>query len=252
MEEQIRSYAVDEYKKDYTENKDLGFWDGLKSGTSIAIGYIPIAVTFGLLARSYGIPNRISMFMSFSVFAGASQFIAIQLINAGSSVWEIVITTFILNFRHFLMSSSLSQKIGNVSSKSSLYLLSFGVTDETFAMASLRKEEKLNSTFIIGLNVVAFSAWNIGTWIGIFAANELPQSIRTSMGIALYVMFIALLVPSLKSSRPVLIISSTAIVLHSLLRWLPFVNSIATGWTIIIATITSAIIGAIVFPLEVS
>lgn len=239
-------------QNDYvTEKSSIQFYNGMKYGISIAIGYIPIAITFGLLAKSHNIPNYISAAMSLLVFAGASQFIAVQLISLGASSWEIILTTFILNFRHFLMSSSLSQRLPEGISKKILYILSFGITDETFAMASLRTEKKLTPYFLLGLNSIAFLSWNVGTWIGSFAANGLPQALRTSMGIALYTMFIALLVPSAKGSKQILIVSLISILLNCLISYLPILNWLSTGWAIIISTIISALIGTLLFPLEV-
>jgi 4-azaleucine resistance transporter AzlC len=252
MEQRSINLVNNKPEETSTDKKHIQFYNGMKYGTSIAIGYIPIAITFGLLAKSHNIPSYISTAMSFLVFAGASQFIAVQLISLGASSWEIIFTTFILNFRHFLMSSSLSQKLPQGISKKILYLLSFGITDETFAMASLKEEKKLNPYFILGLNSIAFISWNIGTWIGIFAANGLPQILRTSMGIALYAMFIALLVPSIKGSKQVLIVSLLSIGLNSLIHYMPLLSRLSSGWAIIISTVISALIGTILFPSEVN
>ncbi len=225
------------------------FLQGLKTGISIAIGYIPIAIAFGLLARSADIPNYVTLMMSFVIFAGASQFIGVNMIVMGISYWEIIITTFILNFRHFLMTASLSQRISNAPSKKLLALLSFGVTDETFSVASTQNERELHPYFVIGLNLIAFLSWNVGTWIGVFLAAGLPQSIQNSTGIALYAMFIGLLVPTLKKSRPALVISLIAVLIHSGLHWItPLFMELSSGWSIIITTVISAAIGVVLFP----
>ena len=125
-------------------------------------------------------------------------------------------------------------------------LLAFGVTDETFTVAALRQEAKLSRYFLLGLNTVAFLAWNAGTWIGLFFAAGLPAVLQASMGIALYAMFIGLLVPSCKRSKPVLAVALLAAVLHSLLRWLPE-TAVGGGWGIILATLVSAGCGAYFF-----
>jgi 4-azaleucine resistance transporter AzlC len=229
------------------KEKSLSFREGIKVGIPIAVGYIPIAIAFGLLAKSAGIPNSISILMSLVIFAGASQFVGVNLLTLGVAPWEIVMTTFILNLRHFLMSASLSQRIEEGASKKYLALLSFGITDETFSVASLREEDKLSPGFIFGLNLTAFTAWNIGTWIGVFLATGLPESIKTSMGIALYAMFIGLWVPSLKS-RPILTVSLLSIMFSLMLSYIPLFDGLSTGWCIIISTIISSIIGTILFP----
>lgn len=234
-------------KKGLTKEGALTFKQGIKVGIPIAVGYIPIAIAFGLLAKSADIPNSISLLMSLVIFAGASQFVGVNLLALGVAPWEIVMTTFILNLRHFLMSASLSQRVQEGTSKKYLALLSFGITDETFSVASLRKEDKLNPGFILGLNLIAFSAWNIGTWIGVFLATGLPESIKTSMGIALYAMFIGLLVPSLKS-RPILTVSLLSIMFNLILNYISLFDGLSTGWCIIISTIIASIIGTILFP----
>ena len=232
--------------------KKSTFSDGFKAGIPIALGYIPIAIAFGLLAKSAGIPDYISVMMSFFIFAGASQFVGVNLITLGAIHWEIIITTFILNSRHFLMSASISRRIEQNRSKKYLPVLAFGITDETFTVASLRKEPKLSPKFILGLNLIAFSAWNIGTWIGIFLAADLPEILKVSMGIALYAMFIGLLIPALKKSHPALLISFIAIGVHSLLHWVSLFEGLSSGVSIIIATIIAASAGAVIFPKGVS
>ena len=220
---------------------------GLKAGIPIAIGYIPIAIAFGLVAKSNNIPNHISIAMSLIVFAGASQFIAVNLLSLATGYPEIIMTTFIINLRHFLMTAALSQKLKKCLSKKYLLLLSFGVTDETFAMASLQ-EKKLAGDFILGLNLIAYLAWTGGTAIGVFLGAGLPTIIQSSMGIALYVMFIGLLVPNLKKSNSLLTVTFIAITISSTLYYLPFFKALSTGWMIIITTILASIIGAILFP----
>lgn len=223
----------------------LLFIKGAKSGLPVAIGYIPIAIAFGLLAKSLAIPNYISILMSFLIYAGASQFIGVNLLFLGASFGEIVITTFILNLRHFLMTATLSQKLEGTVSKKWRSLLAFGITDETFSVNVLQADEKLSKYFILGLNTIAFTSWNIGTLLGIFFAAGLPELVKTSMGIALYAMFIGLLIPHIKKSKPVLVVSILAIGINSLIAWLPIFSEISNGWSIIIATVVSSSIGAI-------
>lgn len=225
------------------------FKQGLQAGIPVAIGYIPIAIAFGLLAKSFNIPDPVTLLMSLVIFAGASQFIGVNLIIAGVAYWEIIITTFILNLRHFLMTASLSQRIPKWTPNRGLALLSFGVTDETFSVASTQKEETLHPSFVIGINLIAFLAWNIGTWAGVFLAVGLPESIQNSMGIALYSMFIGLLVPSLRKSNPVVVIVLIAIGINAALYWVaPYFIELSTGWMIIITTIIASTIGVMLFP----
>jgi predicted branched-subunit amino acid permease len=142
------------------------------------------------------------------------------------------------------MSSSLSQRIDYTKSKKFLSLISFGVPDETFAVASLKEESKLSPEFLFGLNFTAFFAWNFGTVLGIFLAESIPKEIQSSMGISLYVMFIGLLIPAVRRSTKVLKIVLVAVFISSALTWVPVFKFISTGWIIIITTIVASFIGA--------
>jgi len=246
------NYETMETKKQNSSHHTGEFYRGIKTAVPIAVGYIPIAITFGLVAKSSGIPDYISVLMSFMVFAGASQFVGVNLIAMGTSPWEIVFTTFILNLRHFLMTASLSLRLEPGVSKAWRSLLAFGITDETFTVASLQEDELLSKYFIIGLNLLAFLAWNAGTWVGIFLGSALSASLQASMGIALYAMFIGLLVPALKNSRSVILVVIIAIGIHSALCWIPVCAGLSTGWKIIISTITAAFAVSCIYPEGVS
>lgn len=233
-------------------NKTM-FLQGVKYGVPIALGYIPIAIAFGILTGSEGIPVITGMLLSLTVFAGASQFVAVNLMSLGAAAGEIILTTFILNFRHFLMSASLSQRLEENTSFASRSILSFGITDETFSLASVAKlkdHRKLPFPFLLGLMLISFTAWNAGTWVGLFMGNILPDILQNSMGIALYVMFIGLLIPSLKNSLPIFTVAAVAMLTHGAINFVPWIPSFSTGWNIILSTMTGAFLGTILFPKE--
>ncbi|WP_269431649.1 AzlC family ABC transporter permease [Bacillus sp. JCM 19034] len=132
-----------------------------------------------------------------------------------------------------------------------LATLAFGVTDETFSVASTQREKELQPTFLLGLNLITFSAWNVGTWIGVFLAVGLPASVQSSMGIALYSMFIGLLVPALKKGKEISIVVGIAIIVSSLFYWVvPLFINVSDGLQIIGTTVIAAAIGAFLFPKE--
>ncbi len=233
--------------------KNSLFLQGLKYGIPIALGYIPIAIAFGILTASEGIPLLTGMLMSLTVFAGASQFVAVNLMSLGAASGEIILTTFILNFRHFLMSASLSQRLKEDTSLTYRSMLSFGITDETFSLASvttLEENSKLPFPFLAGLMLISFTAWNTGTWIGLFMGNILPDILQNSMGIALYVMFIGLLVPSMKTSFPILMVAIVAMLSHSAIIFIPWIPGFSAGWNIILSTMLGAFCGTLLFPKE--
>lgn len=230
--------------------KNIKLVEGIKVGVPIAIGYIPIAITFGLISKGANMENYLTIAMSIFIFAGASQFMGVNLIAGGASALEIVLTTFILNFRHFLMSSSLSQRLEDNISKKLLSLISFGITDETFAVASMREEDKLSPWLLLGLNTIAYLSWVGGTVVGLFLGDTIPNSLKDSMGIALYVMFVGLLIPSIKGSKSITVVVLSAIGVNCAIKLIPDLSFISLGWSIIISTLIAAAVGALVFPVE--
>jgi 4-azaleucine resistance transporter AzlC len=213
------------------------FRQGVQAGMPIAIGYMPIALTFGLLAKTTGLALAEAVMMSAIVYAGASQYIALNLLAVGTGAFEIVLTTFILNIRHFLMSASLNEKAeSDVLWKKALY--AFGITDETFSVAAM-KEGMVNAPYMFGLGVMAYGSWVINSAIGYVVGASLPQSLQESMSVALYAMFIGLLVPALKKQRKTILLAGMAAVINSICT---IFLHISKGWAVVIATLAAAII----------
>lgn len=211
------------------------FLGGVKSGLGVTIGYLPIGMTYGFLARTGGLTFLETELMSLLVYAGASQFIALNLIALGASSVQIVFTVFLVNIRHFLMSTSLSEKIES-SSVLSECLFSFGITDETFAVSSIR-EGDLYPSFMFGLNLTAYIGWVGGSGVGYLLGKSLPLVLKEGMSIALYALFIGLLVPSIRKNFQVLILAGLAGAISSGLR--PLLSS---GWSIVLASSISAVV----------
>lgn len=217
------------------------WYRGMKAGIPVAVGYLPIAVTFGMLAETAGLSPWIAVAMSLFVYAGASQFVGVNMLAAGATPAAIVLTAFILNFRHFLMSSSLAQKI-NPSLKGRVKALTaFGITDETFAVASLHESARsLSVPFLLGLNGIAYLSWNFGTWAGLLLSSGLPELVKSSMGISLYVMFLALLVPGVRKSHPALGVAVLAGLAQCAFTFAPLFAPLSGSWKVILSTILAA------------
>lgn len=214
------------------------FRNGFRDGISIGIGYLPIALTFGLLAKSTGLSILETTMMSLLVFAGAAQYISLNLIMLGTGPLAIIFTTFIVNIRHLLMCASLNEKVEKEHPFiKSLY--AFGVTDETFSVAAT-KEGNVSTSYMFGLIIISYSSWVINSTLGHLIGASLPQVLQESMGIALYAMFVGLLVPSLKKHRKYVFLAGIAAILNCILSavfppdW--------TGWAIIISTMSSALL----------
>jgi 4-azaleucine resistance transporter AzlC len=223
------------------------FLKGFKQGLPITLGYIPVAFTFGLMAVNGGIPAWMATLISFTNLTSAGQFVGIDLIISNASLFEIGLSTFVINIRYMLMSLSLSQRISPNMSLLKRCIMAFGITDEIFAVASLEKKE-ITFSYMMGLTICPYLGWGVGTAIGAMITSILPKTLQSSMGIALYAMFIALIVPSTKKSKPALIVTITAVAISSIFKFVPFMKLISGGWSIIIATVIAAAIGAVLFP----
>jgi len=215
--------------------------DGLYAGFPVLVGYFPIAVTFGLLAKSVNISLIESFCFSAFVFAGASQFVGLNMFYAGIGAGEITLTVFLLNFRHFLMSATLASK--TYLNKFLVPVISFGVTDETFAVAAMKKGE-LSEGYLIALNFTAYTGWVTGTVAGYAAGDFLPADIQASISICLYAMFVAILIPAVKKSFTAGVIALIAGILNSILGYTGYISS---GWNIVISILAASTAGMFLF-----
>jgi len=225
------------------------FTYGLKRGLPIALGYIPVSFTFGLMAVNGGLPVWLVIFISLSNLTSAGQFAGTNLMIAGSGYLEITLTTFVINIRYMLMSLSLSQKIKENIPIWQRLIFGFGITDETFLIASV-EPGKLSTSFLVGLMTGPIVGWTFGTALGAMICSTLPVQLSNAMGIALYGMFIAIVVPVAKKSKKYLFVTLIAIVIHCALRCIPIFQFISKGFQVILATILAAGICAYLFPRE--
>lgn len=219
---------------------------GLKKSFPIIMGYIPVSFTFGIMARGEGLDAFTTVLMSMSSFTSAGQFAGTNIIIANGTFMEMAVTTFIINIRYTLMSLSLSQSIEKMSVVKKL-ILAFGITDETFTVSSF-EPGKISFPFMLGLSLFSYLSWISGTLLGATASNFLSTRLQNSMGIALYGMFLALIVPNAKNDKKILSVVVVALVVSSMFRYINILSSISSGWTVIISTVIASSFGAIVFP----
>lgn len=240
---------MDTYKEQAVlPRRSYMFKRGLAAGSPIVLGYIPIALTYGVLAYQSGLSLFELTFMSVAVFAGAAQFLGVSMIAAGVTAAEIIIAVFVLNFRHFVMSLSFVNQMKGHEKKKKLPLTAL-LTDETFAISSIyKKEAKEHHAFWFygGIMLAAYSSWVIGSLIGGLLGNVMPSALSDSMGIALYAMFIGLLIPSLKKSLAVTVIAGSAMIINTAAQW----AGLTSGWAIVAGTILGGLVGVFVLPDE--
>lgn len=227
-----------------TKNRNVidDFKEGLIVALPIMIGYFPIAMAFGLLAKNTQISFADTSLLSILVYAGASQFMALDLIGAGVTTGSIILATFLLNLRHMMMSASLAIDFNNIPKKA-LAIVGFGITDETFSIISFNKE-KINLVFVLTLVIFSYLSWVTGTMVGYAVGEVLPVSLQTSLSIGLYAMFAALLSPEIKKSKNILFLSIMSGIVYIVLF---YSNIFSSGWDIILGIIISSALGVIFF-----
>ena len=213
---------------------------GCSAAVPIMVGYLPVAVTFGVIAQQMGIPALQTTLMSILVYAGASQFMAVNMLATGAGGLEVVTATFVLNFRHFVMGLSLMNLFRGFPSRWKLAIAS-GMTDETFAMASIRagSEPKMSPRSVAGMMLGAYSSWILGSLAGHLLSQVIPPTISESMSIALYAMFIGLLVPTVRKEW-----RAGAVALSSMLLCWGFSQVLDEGWAIVLATVLGGGLGS--------
>ena len=225
-----------------------GFSAGAKKSLPVIIGMVPSAMAFGILAKTAGLSIWESLFMSAVVFAGASQFAALNMLMIGVSMADILITTALLNARHIMMGSSISQRMERGINPFEKFALFFFLTDESFSIASLQEAEIVAPGFLWGVQLPIFLTWNVLTLCGYIGTAFLPRDLQSSMGIAIYALFLAIIIPAARKSRAALIVTLSAMTLSALLNWLPLCAQLNRGLAIIISAGAAAVIGALLFP----
>lgn len=227
-----------------TENnlKKLNYRDGIKAGIPVCVGYFSVAIAFGILSKGVGLNILETLSFSFIVFAGASQFIAVSMIAIGASAVEIIMTTLFLNFRHFLMSASLSQNL-EFSNPLLKPIVAFFVTDETFSVASFA-QGKITVGYMLPLQIISYLGWGAGSGVGYALGSIMPTMLQQSMNIGLYAMFVALLVPEIKKTRKTIVLAALSGIVNSILL---AVLGLPQGWGIVIAIVLVSAAGVFIY-----
>ena len=223
------------------------FIRGIKRGFPICLGYIPVSFTFGLIAVKMGFSPAQATLISLTNMASAGQFASIRLNEGGAPYIELIITTFVINLRYFLMSLSLSQKVAPDMPFYKRAVMAYCITDEVFALAAMEPEE-VSFPFFGGLMLTPILGWTSGTLLGAVASGLLSPMVQGCMGIALYCMFIAIIIPPARKSRKVALAVVVAAFLSCMFKYVPGLNELSKvgggGWAIITAAILGAAICA--------
>lgn len=224
------------------------FGHGLIDGIPIALGYLSVSFGFGISAVSGGLSPFASVLISLTNLTSAGQVAGLGIILAEGAFLEMAITQLVINIRYFLMSLSLSQRLDGRFTIGHRLLAAFGITDEIFGVASSKKEP-LVPRYMYGLILLPLLGWTLGTLLGAVAGNILPEALKQALGIAIYGMFVAIVVPPAREHSGVLLGATVAIAVSCLVAYLPFLSFITSGFSIIIAALVGAVVAALLFPI---
>ena len=221
---------------------------GVRRGVPVGVGYFSVSFGFGAMAAAQGIKALDATLISASNLTSAGQFAGLTLILASAGLWEMILTQLVINSRYALMSLALSQRMGSRIGFWPRLAIAFFNTDEIFALAMAEKQP-LTVPFLLGLGLTPFIGWTGGTLLGALAGSVLPMAVRVALGVMLYGMFIAIVVPPARQEKPVLVAVILALVLSCLFTWVPGLKDVSAGISIVICTVVAAAVCAWLFPI---
>lgn len=225
------------------------FRDGCRDAIPVCLGYIAVSFAFGIESSKIGMSVFQAIMTSLLNVTSAGQFSALEIIARNGSFIELAILQLIINLRYMLMSTALSQKLDPELGTGYRLGISYGVTDEIFALSVLKKG-KLYPLYSYGLIFISVFGWVLGTGLGAFAGQIMPQRIISCLGLAIYGMFIAIIIPDTRTSKPVLMVVIAAMALSTIFTFAPYLKAISSGFRIIIITVFVAAIAAIYAPVK--
>lgn len=215
------------------------FLSGIKDGLPVGVGYFAVSFGFGISALSFGLNILEATLISLTNLTSAGQFAALSVIAAAAPLINMVITEAVINSRYALMSLALSQRLGSNFGTLSRLLVAFINTDEVFAIAMARPTE-LTKPYMFGLGVLPIVGWTLGTFSGAFAGSVLPAGITAALSVALYGMFVAIVVPPLRREKSMVVAAALAAVISCIFAFVPSLKSLSGGIAIVITTLVSA------------
>ena len=225
------------------------FRQGIRHGIPIALGYLSVSFAFGMKAVSDGLTVLQAVLISMTNVTSAGQIAAVPLMVGGASLAEMALTQLTINLRYALMSLSLSRKLDGSMGTLQRMIFSFANTDEIFAVAS-SQPGKVGKYYLYGLMLTPWIGWSLGTLLGAAAGTLLPAFVRTALGIAIYGMFLAIILPPARNSRPVRFVVLAAVAMSLCFHYIPGLTPVSSGFVIIICGVLAAALGAWRYPAE--
>ena len=227
----------------------MAFKRGLRDGIAIAIGYFSVSISFGLTAVASGISWWEAVLISLTNLTSSGQFAGIGIIAASGSYVEMMVTELVINMRYALMSISLSQKLDPTFKRWQQLILGHCNTDEIFAVA-MSRNKTVTPAYMTGLAVLPYIGWTGGTLVGAICGNILPTTLGNALGIMIYGMFLAIIIPAMRKEHPILVVVCVAVLLSSIIHFVPVFSFITDGFSIIICAVAASAVGALLYPVS--
>lgn len=228
-------------------NEQNNFFRGIADGIPICLGYFSVSFAFGIFAVGNNMTVVQALLLSMLNVTSAGQLAAVPIIASGGTLIELAVSQLVINLRYALMSVSLSQKLGKSVGIFDRFIISFVNTDEVFAVASA-KSGSVGKKYMYGLILTPYIGWSVGTLIGATAGNVLPGSVISALGIAIYGMFTAIVVPVAKRRKKTALCVVFAIMLSCAFKYVPFIKNIPWGFAVIICAVVSSAVFAAIAP----
>lgn len=224
------------------------FVKGLIHGVPIGLGYLSVSFAFGIFAVNSGLSPAEAALVSMTCLTSAGQLAAVPIMTGGGGIWELVVSQIVINLRYSLMSISLSQKLGKDVTLADRFAIAFFNTDEIFAVTS-GQVGQVSRWYLYGLGIMPWLGWSGGTVSGALAGNMLPAVVNSSLGVAIYGMFIAIVVPEARKNRAVAGCVAIAVGLSCLFAVVPAWKAIPGGFTVILCAVAASAVMAVLAPI---
>ena len=223
--------------------------DGLKEGIPIGLGYLSVSFGLGITAVSMGIKALEALLVSMTCMTSAGELAGFVIIASSGTIIEMILAQLVINLRYALMGISLTQRLDDRCTTPKRLLMAFGISDENFVLAS-SKPYPVGPSYFYGLMTCPYIGWSLGTFLGALAGQILPNNLQMALGIMIYAMFIAIIIPPACKSRGVLGTILISVGLSCCLEYIPIFSFISDGFAIIICALTAACIMAILAPAQ--
>lgn len=225
------------------------FKSGFKDGIPIGLGYFAVAFSLGIAAKNAGLSPFEGFLTSFLCNASAGQYAGFTIIAAGATYIEMALATLVANARYLLMSCAMSQRLDNKMPFFHRFIMGFYITDELFG-AAIARPGTLNPYYTYGAAAAASPCWAVGTALGVLAGNLLPVQLVSAFSVALYGMFLAIIIPPARKSKIIAGIIAVCFACSIAASYIPYVSELSEGTRTIILTVAISTVAALLFPVK--